>query len=126
MESAIEELKKDFKKAVSEIDFKKYDPYSRTFMKPLFIGQLLVAMKSVYEEDDVEEELDGAETYINRYLETNDVAYRDMASDELRHAGILIKKHLAGADENYKAELNAHEKERQELLKMVSATKTEV
>ena len=53
MKKAFEELKKDFKEAVSEIDFQKYDPYSRTFMKPLFIGQLMVAMKCFMDDDPV-------------------------------------------------------------------------
>ena len=117
MDWAIEELKKDFKQAVSEVDFKNYDPYSRVFMKPLFIGQLLMAMKSVYDENDVEEELLGAEDYINRYLASGDSAYKDMANDELRHAGILIKKHNATADEKKKAELAGLEQKRQDLIK---------
>lgn len=118
MKDALMELEKDFKKAVSKIDFSRYDPYSREFMKPLFIGQLILAIKSVYD-DDVEEEIDGARKYWQTYLETDDAAYREMAQDELRHAGILIKKHLVGADEVYRAELEAHEKERQEMLKLI-------
>jgi hypothetical protein len=55
------------------------------------------------------------------YKETGDSTYKDMASDELRHAGNLIKKHLAtSTDEGHKEMLNAREKERQELLKVVS------
>ena len=114
---ALEELKKDFKEALSHIDFSEYDPYSRPFMKALFIGQLLMAVKDM--EDDVDEELDGARNYWNKYLETNDVQYKEMAHDELKHAGILIKKHLATADESEKAYLNGLEKERQEMLKLV-------
>ena len=114
---ALEELKKDFKEALSHIDFSEYDPYSKPFMKALFIGQLLMAVKEM--EDDVDEELDGARNYWNKYLETNDVQYKDMAHDELKHAGILIKKHLATADESDKAYLNGLEKERQEMLKLI-------
>ena len=116
---ALEELKKDFEESIKQIDFSKpYDPYSKQFMKPLFIGQLLMAVKEM--EDDVDEELDGARNYWNKYLETNDVQYKEMAHDELKHAGILIKKHLATADESEKAYLNGLEKERQEMLKMIS------
>lgn len=114
---ALEELKKDFKEALSHIDFSEYDPYSKTFMKALFIGQLLMAVKEM--EDDVDEELDGARNYWNKYLETNDVQFKEMAHDELKHAGILIKKHLATADDSEKAYLNGLEKERQEMLKLV-------
>ena len=43
---ALEELKKDFEESIKQIDFSKpYDPYSKQFMKPLFIGQLLMALK---------------------------------------------------------------------------------
>ena len=121
-----DELRRDFEDAISRVDFKKYDPYSRDFMKALFIGQMHMAAKSLCEEDDVEEELDGAEKYYDVYLRTGDAAYKDMASDELRHAGTLIKKHLAMAtDDERRAELNAHEKRRQEMLKAVSAARTE-
>lgn len=113
MKKAFEELKKDFKEAVSEIDFQKYDPYSRTFMKPLFIGQLMVAMKCFMDDDPVGEELDGAEEYIEKYLASGDSTYKEMAADELRHAGILMKK---TGDEH-----PAHEAKRQELLKMISS-----
>lgn len=52
-------------------------------------------------EDDVDEELDGARNYWNKYLETNDVQFKEMAHDELKHASILIKKHLVSADDSY-------------------------
>lgn len=117
---ALEELKKDFHEALSHIDFSEaYDPYSKQFMKALFIGQLLVAVKEM--EDDVEEEMDGARKYWETYLETNDIQYKEMAGDELRHAGILIKKHLAKADEHERAYLNGLEKDRQEMLRLVKA-----
>ncbi len=116
----MEELDKDFREALSKIDFKKYDPYSRTFMTPLFIGMLLTAMKIT--EDDVEDELEGAEKYFRMYEETGDSDFKGMASDELRHAGILIKKHLAkNPDSERRDRLNALEKKRQEMLKMIAA-----
>lgn len=115
---AVEVLKEDFKDALSQIDFDKpYDPYSKPFMKALFIGQLLMACREI--EDDVEEELDGAKDYWERFNETGDVQYREMAHDELKHAGILIKKHMATADEKEKEYLNRLEKERTEMLRLV-------
>ena len=111
-------LEKDFKDALENIDFNApYNPYSKDFMKPLFIGQLLMAIKGL--EDDAEEELDGARKYWTMYQETNDAQYKEMAHDELRHAGILIKKHLAKADDKGRVHLNALEKERQDMLKLV-------
>lgn len=125
MTEALKELTNDFKEAVSKIDFKNYDPYSKTFMKPLFIGQLLLAMKSVESDDDVEEELDGAETYLNKYLTTGDSSYKEMASDELKHAGILIKKHLVNANDTMKNKLASYEKERQNMYKRIASKDTE-
>ena len=114
----VEVLKEDFKEALSHIDFENaYDPYSKTFMKALFIGQLLMACEEL--EDDVEEELDGARNYWELYQQSGDVQYKEMAGDELRHAGILIKKHLTKADESEREYLNSLEKERQEMLKLV-------
>lgn len=115
----VEVLEEDFKEALSQIDFNQpYDPYSKEFMKPLFIGQLLLAVKSI--ENDVDEELDGAKKYWNNFQETNDAQYREMAHDELKHAGILIKKHLAKTtDPKTREKLNELEKERQEMLKLV-------
>lgn len=119
--SPAEILHEDFEKALSEIDFNKaYDPYSKAFMKPLFIGMLLTAIKMT--EDDVEEELEGAESYYETFLETGDSDFKGMASDELRHAGILIKKHLAkNPDIEKREKLNALEKRRQEMLKMIAS-----
>ena len=76
-------------------------------------------MKQLMEDDDVEEELDGAKKYMDMFYETGDSSFRDMAKDELKHAGILIKKHYEWADDDKKAVLERHENERQELLKKI-------
>lgn len=123
MKMATKELKKDFKEALSEINFKEYDPWSKKFMKASFIGQMWYLMKALRDDDDVEEELEGAETYMEKWHTTGDTAFRDMAKDELRHAGILIKKHYEWADDDKKAVLEEHENKRQELLKMLSEEK---
>ena len=122
MKDAVKELRKDFKDILSNIDFNEYDPYSKKFMTAGFIGQMWFLVKSLIEDDDVEEELDGARTYLEKYLETNDVQYRDMAKDELRHASILIKKHSEWADEKEQEILDEHERERQDLLKAIDKT----
>ena len=119
MKWAMKELRKDFKECLSEINFKDYDPFSRKFMKAGFIGQMWMLVKMLRDDDDVEEELEGAKTYMEKWLSTGDVAFRDMAKDELRHAGILIKKHSEWADDEQKAVLEAHESERQELMKAI-------
>jgi hypothetical protein len=119
MKWALKELRKDFKESLNDIDFKEYDPFSKAFMKAGFIGQMWMLMKMLRDDDDVEEELEGAETYLEKYRSTGDVTFRDMAKDELRHAGILIKKHYEWADDEKKAVLEEHENKRQELMKMI-------
>ena len=117
MKDDITELRKDFKGALSDINFAKYDPFNKDFMKASFIGQMWFLLKTLCEDDDVEEELDGAEKYMDKFMETGDAQFRDMAKDELRHAGILIKKHYEWADDKKKELLEQHEEKRQMLLK---------
>lgn len=118
MNKDIEEVKKDLKEALKNIDFKNYDPMSKMFERTLNIGLMLMNLITLENTDDVKEELDGAENYFETYLQTNDVQYKEMANDELKHAGILIKKHLAKtSDEKQKEKLNQLENERQEMLK---------
>ena len=125
MKWAMKELRQDFKNAVSEIDFKKYDPFSKSFMKAGFIGQMWMLMKMLHDDDDVESELEGAEEYMEKWHSTGDTAFRDMAKDELRHAGILIKKHYEWADDEKKVVLEEHENKRLELMKRLEAESKE-
>lgn len=125
MKWAMKELRQDFKNAVSEIDFKKYDPFSKLFMKAGFIGQMWMLMKMLHDDDDVESELEGAEEYMEKWHSTGDTAFRDMAKDELRHAGILIKKHYEWADDEKKAVLEEHENKRLELMKRLETESKE-
>ncbi len=126
MKDALNELRHDFKECLKEIDFTQYDPFSKKFMKAGFIGQMWMLVKELFEDDEVEGELEGAKTYLEKYNETKDVTFRDMAKDELRHAGILIKKHYEWADDEKKAHLEQQENERQELLKEVDKPKEAV
>lgn len=125
MKWAMKELRQDFKNAVSEIDFKKYDPFSKSFMKAGFIGQMWALIKMLHDDDDVESELEGAEEYMEKWHSTGDTAFRDMAKDELRHAGILIKKHYEWADDEKKAVLEEHENKRLELMKRLETESKE-
>ncbi|MBO7715797.1 MAG: hypothetical protein J6S85_19700 [Methanobrevibacter sp.] len=125
MKWAIKELRKDFKDCVSEIDFKEYDPFGKQFMKASFIGEMWYLLKMLLDDDEVEEELEGAEKYMEKYRTTGDVAFRDMAKDELRHAGILIKKHYEWADDEKKATLEMHEEKRQELMRQLESESKE-
>lgn len=119
MKDAVKELRKDFKELLGCLDFKRYDPYSKMFMRASFVGQMWFLVKQLCDDDEVEAELDGAKKYMERFMETGDTAFRDMAHDELKHAGILIKKGYEWADDDKKAILEQHENERQELLKKI-------
>ena len=123
MKETLKELRKDFKEALNAINFMEYSPYSKAFMRASFIGQMWFLVKELYEDDEVEGELDGAKTYMDKFLTTGDVQYRDMAKDELRHAGILIKKGYEWADDEKKAHLEQQENERQELMKEIDKLK---
>lgn len=121
----LEELKKDFRHASENIDPNGYDPFSRKFMEALFIGQMwqiLHCMEEVSGDifSDIEEEFDGARKYYKIYEETGDNSYKEMSSDEIRHAGILIKKSIAKTtDAEIKSELNLYEEKRQSLARMI-------
>ena len=125
MKEALKELKRDFKDSLAEINFKEYDPFSKKFMKAGFIGQMWVLLKMLHDDDDVESELEGAEEYMEKWHSTGDTAFRDMAKDELRHAGILIKKHYEWADDEKKVVLEEHENKRLELMKRLEAESKE-
>ncbi len=118
------ELEHDFKNALEDVDFTAYSPYSREYMKALFIGQMWDLVRKLHEEKegDIQEEFDGAKKYLDMYKTTGDSTYKEMAADELRHAGILIKKHLAKAtSQEEKDALNAMEAEKQRWMSTVSS-----
>ncbi len=125
MKWTVKELRKDFKEALSQIDFKEYDPWGKKFMKASFVGQMWYLVKMLHDDDDVEDELEGAEEYMEKWHSTGDTAFRDMAKDELRHAGILIKKHYEWADDEKKAVLEEHENKRLELMKLLETESKE-
>lgn len=126
IEVSLNELETDLWNALEKIDFMEYDPYSREFMKALFIGQMWCVLCKLKcsdgsKSDEVAEELEGAEKYLADWKSTGDMQYKEMASDELKHAGILIKKHLAKTtDTEEKALLNKHEAERQKILSRIN------
>ena len=114
------ELEEDFRHLVDGLDLSHgYEPLSREFMRAAFVGLMLSALKMFG--DEVDEELEGAEKYIEMYRKTGDSSYKEMASDELKHAGILIRKKLSGAstDED-KTSASEKERERQELQRKLS------
>lgn len=137
MDSIIDEVYSDFKSSLAGIDFSSYNPNSSEFMSALNVGlmwYLLQELKgekieniSMYkssesEKDDVADELFGAKKYFQKYLDSGDMVYKEMASDELKHAEILIKKaysKLPNSEE--KAKLKSYEDEHSQILKQIES-----
>lgn len=134
MDLNIDEVLSDFKALLSGIDFSSYNPNSPEFMSALNAGlmwQLLCELKrngseidanykSRMERDEISEELHGAKKYLQKFMDSNDIAYKEMAKDELKHAETLIKKanaKLPGGEE--KAKLKEYEVKLKELSEMI-------
>lgn len=118
MNKLLAEMRKDFTEAIEELDV-KYDPFSKKFMKALFIGQMWLVADKLLNDDDVQEELDGAKKYLAMYEDTGDVQYKDMATGELKHADILLKKHLSKATGSEREHLTSLNDERTEMLRKI-------
>lgn len=97
-----EEVKSDFDSALEKINFSAYNPNSAEFTNALRIGlmwHLLCELdggeadtESQKADDEIADEIMGAKKYLQRYIDSGDMNFREMASDELRHAEILLKK----------------------------------
>lgn len=132
MDSSIkDEVLNDFKTALKSVDFSSYNPNSSEFLTALNLGlmwNILCEMnddggestpttfdhKSV---DSIDEEISGAKKYLQKFSETQDSVFKEMANDELKHASILIKKaysKLPSGEEKMK--LKSYEDE----IKMIS------
>ena len=86
------ELLDDFWIALDKIDFSCYRPDSPVFMYPVTIGMLYTILDKVDPQNDVSEEIEGAEKYMEMYEETKEPAYHTMAGDEVKHAKFLLGK----------------------------------
>lgn len=100
LEKARDELKKDFVGSLEHIDFDRYDSSSYEFRSAerkacmwACIDRMLCDDGDAWHDDatsDIDEELKGAEKYADMYRLTGRSIYREMAGDELKHAGYLI------------------------------------
>lgn len=119
MDSSIEkEVYNDFKNALKSIDFNSYNPESTEFNKALSIGLMWKLLDEIcehaeeheekiepYSDDNIYNEIQGAKKYFQKYMDSGDENYKEMSKDELKHAGILIKKayaKLPGSEEKNK------------------------
>lgn len=135
MDSIINEVFSDFKDSVAKIDFNSYNPNSAEFLSALNVGLMwyllqelgegkveIKAMVQESEKDEISDELFGAKKYLQRFMDSGDMNYKEMSSDELKHAGILIKKaysKLPNAEE--KAKLKSYEDELNSISKQLES-----
>lgn len=135
MDSNIKEVLSDFKNLLAGIDFNSYNPNSAEFDSALRIGLMWYLLQELKgenievfdmskdsEKDEIADELFGAKKYLQRFLDSGDLNYKEMSSDELKHAGILIKKaysKLPNAEE--KAKLKSYEDELNSISKQLES-----
>ena len=135
MDSSIkDEVFNDFKIALDKIDFTNYNPNSIEFVTAMNLGLMWNILNEMMEcgettetrtveyksADDIDEEINGAKKYLQKYSETGDSNYKEMSGDELKHATILIKKaysKLPSGDEKIK--LKSYEDEIKKISEMM-------
>mgnify|MGYP006873049532 CR=1 FL=1 len=130
MDTSIDEVCSDFRKALSEIDFSSYNPNSQQFDLTLRLGLMWYLLKEMdcnsekefvqSKKDDISDELFDAKKYFQKYMDSGDSVYVEMAKDELKHAGILIKKansKLPSGEEKLK--LKSYEDELKEIYEQM-------
>ena len=133
-----EEVLKDFKESIDKIDFTEYNPNSPEFNKAVNIGLMWLLLGEIImnpfpekeipsetvtnENDDISEEIFGAKKYLQKFMDTGDSVFKEMSSDELKHAGILMKKanaRLPSGEE--KQRLKSYEGEIQEIQRQIES-----
>lgn len=100
---AVDEVRKDFEAAVSQIDFGKYDPFSSAFDSALRIGLMCLLLERMGEAPSVEQEsqddisafISDGKHLLQKSIDTGDSDYKEMALKELDMAETLIKKAMA-------------------------------
>ena len=98
------ELLDDFWSELDKVDFSDYRPDSPRFMYPTTIGMLYLILDELDKKSPVEEEIEGAEHYMQMYEETKEPAYHTMSGDEVKHAKFLLgKMKQAHPEEDYSA-----------------------
>lgn len=135
MDSTINEVFSDFKNSLADIDFNSYNPNSPEFLSALNVGlmwRLLhelgeekienkIVPKMESEKDEISDELYGAKKYFQKFMDSGDSVFKDMAKDELKHAEILIKKANAKLPSGgEKARLKEYELELKEISEQVN------
>lgn len=104
MDSRFEEVKKDFLDSLEKINFSAYNPNSSEFMDALRIGimwHLLCEVDDCCEktesetlkaDDEIADKIMSAKKHLQKFIDTEDISFKEISEDELRHAEILVKK----------------------------------
>ena len=131
------EVFQDFKNALNNVDFTSYNPNSTEFITALNLGlmwKLLCKMDETPKDkgvetyvtevkvhgeqiDDIAKELNGAKVYLQKFMDSGDESYKELAESELKNASILIKKgysKLPGITEKQK--LKEYEEKHDEIM----------
>lgn len=122
-----EKLMNDFNKAITSTDFSSIKTTSPDFMHTLFIGMMWKLLSDIPENEmgefeDIEDEIKGAEKYLEWYVDTSDSQYKQMAVDELRHAKFLINKEMSKGEipEDKRMKLQELERERNSIADKIA------
>lgn len=135
MDSTINEVFSDFTNSIKNIDFSSYNPNSPEFQSALNVGLMWYLLCEIGEEkienkivpekeiekDEISDELYGAKKYFQKFMDSGDSVFKEMAKDELKHAEILIKKanaKLPSGEE--KVKLKEYELELKEISEKVN------
>lgn len=125
-------MRKDFLDSLDRINFSAYNPNSSEFMDALRIGimwHLLCEVddccekaesETIKADDEIADKILSAKRHFQKYIDTDDVSFKEISEDELRHAGILVKKaysKLPNGEE--KAKLKEYELEIKEVSEQV-------
>lgn len=101
LKDKLQELENDFCEVFDKIDFKNYNPSSEQIRSLINIGLMwFLTYKMKHEEDEhlehvkdhICDELESAEEYYEKWLETKDSTLKQMTKDELKHADFFIKQ----------------------------------
>lgn len=129
-----EEVLKDLKTSLEKIDFEGgYNPESKEFGQALNLGLMWLVLRKMAKaegnvpeakaDDEIAETLHLSKVFLQKFIDTSDSSFREMAENMVRYAGMLLKKanaRLPSGDE--KKRLKAYESELGEISGQLAAT----
>ena len=101
LKDTLQELENDFCEVFEKVDFKNYNPSSEQIKSLINIGLVWFLTDRIkhdeekqlkHVKDHICDELESAEEYYEKWLETKDYTLKQMVKDELKHADYFIKQ----------------------------------